>query len=308
MVNPAGTDSSRSGPGTTWLMDGSIYFFRGYFGIPADLVDRRGHSVNGVLGFAQALVRILRDHPARGGAVTFDESLGSGFRHALFPAYKANRAPPDDDVKRQFRACRALCETLGVPGWASRQFEADDLLATLAARSRSPTIIYSKDKDLHQLINKKVHIQDTPSGDRWNLTRVQEQYGFAASLLPDYQALMGDVSDNVPGIPGVGAKTAGRLVARYGGLERVLGSVALWDQHRIGLPSTGRVANALEQFGERALLMRELVRLVSSAPLPRNATKRTQIDTGGLTRWLTRTGLEQRLRSAIERALAEPST
>lgn len=298
------------GPGTgIWLMDGSIYFFRGYFGIPPSLVDQKGYPTNGVLGFAQALLRLLHVHPARGCAVTFDESLGSGFRHGLYAAYKANRALPDADIRRQFRYCKQLCDLLGIPCWASRQFEADDLLATLASRSKLSTTIYSKDKDLHQLVSKKTSIQDARQDNDqeapWDLTRVQHHYGFIPALLPDYQALVGDVSDNVPGVPGIGAKTARRLIARYGTLEQVLGSVPDWQEDGLGLPPTGRVAQGLAEYGERALRMRELVRLVTSVPLPTGATRRAGMDSKGLSRWLIRTGLERRLRPTIARSPVE---
>ena len=289
-------------------MDGSIYFFRGYFGIPETLVDPSGRSVNGVLGFAQALLAIsgsyYRNGSLAGGeggcAVAFDESLGTGFRHRLYAPYKANRALPDAEIRRQFRDCQALCRCLGIPCWASAEHEADDFLATLSARSRLPTTIYSKDKDLHQLINRKTSVRDIQPGGHWNLSTALEHYGFSLALLPDYQALVGDVSDNVPGVPGVGPKTAARLVARYGSLEQVLASVPGWASDGFGLPPSGRVATGLVDFGQRALQMRELLRLKTSVPLPAGATRRGNIDLSGLARWLKRTGLDRRLIRALE--------
>ena len=294
-------------PAKIWLMDGSIYFFRGYFGIPPSLVDRQDYPVNGVLGFAQALLWVLRQHPTGGGAVTFDESLGTGFRHRLYGDYKANRARPDADVRRQFRYCKTLCEALGIACWASAEYEADDLLATLASRSKLPTIIYSKDKDLHQLISKKISICDARSDDAWDLAAAQQNYGFAVRLLPDYQALVGDASDNVPGVPGIGPKTARRLIAQYGSLEQVLRSVSSWSQDKMGLPETGRVALGLADYGERALAMRELLRLVRSVALPTGATRRRRINQQALTRWLARSALERRLSRTIEGTLGAAS-
>jgi len=300
-------DSANTQAKSLWLMDGSIYFFRGYFGIPESVVDSRGRSVNGVLGFAQALLSISGGYCAAGSAlgieggcaVAFDESLGTGFRHRLYAPYKANRALPDAQIRRQFRECRALCQCLGIPCWASSEFEADDLLATLSCRSRLPTMIYSKDKDLHQLISEKTSVRDVQSGTYWDSRAARKHYGFSPALLPDYQALVGDASDNVPGVPGVGAKTATRLVTRYGSLEQVLRSVPSWVSHGIRLPPSGRVATGLAEYGERAIQMRELLRLKTSVPLPVGATRRADIDSYSLSRWLKRTGLNRRLGRAL---------
>ena len=125
--------------------------------------------------------------------------------------------------------------------------------------------------------------------------------------MPDYQALLGDASDNVPGVPGIGAKTAGRLIAQYGTLEQVLRSTSSWSNDKLGLPPAGRVAQGLAEYGERALEMRELLRLVHSVPLPAGATRRVRLDQPALTRWLARSGLERRLGRTIERTLGADS-
>ena len=259
---------------TTWLLDGSIYFFRGYFGMPEALVDDTGQFIGGIHGFAGALAQVLLRHAAAPGAVAFDESLGSCFRNTLYPDYKANRAPPDDNIIYQFQQCYRLCELLGVACYADQRFEADDLLATLAQRTRSESIIYSKDKDLRQLVNSKCSLRDVLTEGGYSLERFREEYRFEPALFPDYQALVGDTSDNVPGVAGFGPKTAQKLIARYGPLEQVAAALPHWTTDKVGVPSVGRLADNLQAGYDQALAMRIVLRLARRAPLPPRATRR----------------------------------
>lgn len=269
-----------------WLLDGSIYFFRGYFGMPDTLVDDAGEPCGGIHGFAGALVAVLVQHASAPGAVAFDESLGSCFRNELYPDYKANRAPPDDNIIYQFGECVRLCQLLGVHSHASTRFEADDLLATLAARCRNEVIIYSRDKDLRQLVNTRCSIWDLTGQAGFDLAGFTAQYGFAPRLFPDYQALVGDSSDNVPGVPGFGPKTAGRLVSRYGALELLFKSVVRWSNDKVGVPSEGKLAQNLAAHADQALAMREVLRLAKDAPLPPAPMRRSAIDIDGLQEFL----------------------
>ncbi len=268
MTAAAGVASSN------WLLDGSIYFFRGYFGLPETLVDDTGEPCGGLHGFASALVSTLVRHPGCPGAVAFDESLGSCFRNELFPAYKANRAPPDDNIIYQFDQCARLCALLGVARYGSTRFEADDILATLASRSRRRCIIYSKDKDLRQLVTAKCSLRDLLSDSGFDAAGFGAEYGFEPALFPDYQALVGDLSDNVPGVPGFGPKTAGKLVAGYGSLEAILKSVARWSQDKVGVPSDGKLAASLAEHAAQVIEMREVLRLAKNVPLPAAAMRR----------------------------------
>ena len=275
----ANTDlgQQKSAGASHWLLDGSIYFFRGYFGMPDTLVDDQGEPCGGIHGFAKALAEVLKRHSGRQGAVAFDKSLGSCFRNDLYPAYKANRPLPDENIIYQFEQCTRLCELLGVPVYASKRYEADDILATLAARSRKMVTIYSKDKDLRQIVNKKCILQDISGGDRFDADSFLQVYDFEPALFPDYQALVGDASDNVPGVPGFGPKTAGKLVARYGALEQIYQSVEHWSADKVGVPSNGKLALNLADHGEHALEMREILRLQRKVPLPLGAMNRGKV-------------------------------
>ena len=229
---------------TIWLLDGSIYFFRGYFGMPDTVVDASGESCGGVHGFASALLAVLQRHGPADGLVAFDKSLGSCFRNDIYPGYKANRALPDENIIYQFGLCQRLCELVGV-GWVGdTRFEADDLLATAVKKSRNNSIIYSKDKDLRQLVSAKCKLQDLLGDKVHDLPWFRAAYGFEPGLFPDYQALVGDTSDNVPGIAGFGAKKAGRLIAQYGALEEVVASRPRWSGDKVGVPSEGKLATA----------------------------------------------------------------
>ena len=292
----ARTDSRDS----NWLLDGSIYFFRGYFGLPESLVDDQGEPCGGVHGFASALSSALLQHPDQPGAVAFDESLGQCFRNELYPAYKANRAPPDDNIIYQFQQCARLCELLGVASYASQRFEADDILATLASRCRNKCIIYSKDKDLRQLVTSKCTLRDLLSDTCFDAAGFLEEYRFEAALFPDYQALVGDVSDNVPGVPGFGPKNAGRLVSSYGGLEAICASVDRWSDDKVGVPSQGKLARNLATHTEQAMEMREVLRLAKSVPLPRAAMRRKKPQPAALKAFLDANRL-RRVSALIER-------
>jgi len=285
---------------SNWLLDGSIYFFRGYFGVPDTLVDDAGEPCGGIHGFASALVAALVRHPQCPGAVAFDESLGTCFRNELYPAYKANRAPPDDNIIYQFDQCARLCELLGVARYASTRFEADDILATLASRSRKECIIYSKDKDLRQLVTEKCTLRDLLSDSGFDASGFWHEYGFKPALFPDYQALVGDTSDNVPGVPGLGPKTASTLVQRYGGLEAIMKSVDRWSADKVGVPSTGKLAASLTEHAEQALEMREVLRLAKNVPLPAAAMRRKKHNSEALTAFLNAKKL-RRVATTIER-------
>ncbi|MEM7220526.1 MAG: 5'-3' exonuclease H3TH domain-containing protein [Pseudomonadota bacterium] len=293
-------------PGPIGLIDASIYFFRGYFGMPERWFDRRGVPSNAVYTFARVLAQALSAHPRR-LAVAFDESLGTCFRHAIWPAYKANRVPPDDAVRAQFRHCRALCELLGVPHYGGPEFEADDYLASLTRRAlqgRGDIYIYSKDKDLRQLLSDRVNILEQPGGTRMDRSTFEHEWAFPPRLWPDYQALVGDSSDNVPGVHGVGERSARLLIGAYGPLESVLASPGHWARDGLRLARPAQVEAALAADGARALDMRRVLRLrrdvpLGRAPFARRGSGRGDTRRHALDRWLVATGLARPLAAAL---------
>ncbi|MFZ5756683.1 MAG: 5'-3' exonuclease [Pseudomonadota bacterium] len=271
MTVPDGYPAGRSGDHPLLLVDASSCLFRAWFGVPDVFFDRRGRPVNAVVGFSRTLARLLAEARPGAVAVAFDEALFSGFRHRLDPLYKANRALPDKDLAYQMKACRELVESLGLVAVASREFEADDLLATFAARGRRagrPVLVVSEDKDLAQILAgpadrlwqfARNRLLDREAAGRW--------LGIDPLRLPELQALTGDAGDNIPGIPGFGPVSARAVLASCTHIKEVLadpGPVA-------GLPVRGaaRLAAALAEGRQRAALNLQLATLSSRAsPVP----------------------------------------
>lgn len=254
---------ARPDPRTTLLIDASSYLFRAWFGVPDAFFDRRGRPLNAVVGFARTLGTLLQQGQPAAVAVAFDESLFSGFRHRLDPQYKANRALPDRDLAWQMRACRDLVEGLGLVAVASREYEADDLLATLAARAGragQACVVASEDKDLAQLLAG-------PGVQLWQYARrrVLDQVAAAAWLeidparLPELQALTGDAGDNIPGVPGFGPVSARAALRTCEHLDELLADPA----KVAALPVRGaaRLASSLAESRARVRLNLRLATL-----------------------------------------------
>ncbi|MEM6490565.1 MAG: DNA polymerase I, partial [Pseudomonadota bacterium] len=205
------------------LIDGSGYIFRAYHVMPP-MTRPDGTPVNAVRGFCQMLVKLLDDCASDRIAVIFDAGRFS-FRNDLYDAYKANRPEPPDDLVPQFPLTREASRAFGLPTIEIDGFEADDIIATYARRASAvgrPTTIVSSDKDLMQLVDDQVAMWDpmktTPIGPE----QVREKFGVDPDRVVDVQALAGDSVDNVPGVPGIGVKTAAQLIAEYGDLETLL--------------------------------------------------------------------------------------
>lgn len=251
-----------------YLIDASVYVFRAYHSMPPDMTDRDGHAVHAVFGFARFLCDLIERAKPRLIAVAFDESLETSFRNRIDPQYKANREPAPADLKLQFGRCREFCDLLGVPQFASGEYEADDIIGTLHARLRAqgvPATVVTRDKDLAQLIRE---------GDvYWNYTdnlqlrhhEIGGHFGVPPERYADYLALTGDAVDNVRGVPGVGPKTAGVLMNEFASLEELydnLDAVA-------GLPIRGaaKLPERLREHREAAFLARRLTGIVCDMPL-----------------------------------------
>ena len=233
-------------------------FFRDLFGIPDVFMDARGRAVNGVKGYLHYLLGLVARDQARRVVVAFDESLRTCFRNDIYAPYKANRPPPDDNVKFQLASCRRLTGQLGVLTLADHRYEADDILATLAARARRPVCLHTWDKDLLQLLRPSVTLRAPVSGVVCDAT-FRQRFGFAPALFPDYQALQGDASDNIPGVPGIGPSRAGRLVAELGSMEAIFAGRREWP--RLGLPVASQAHRNLAAQREQAFAFRRLTRL-----------------------------------------------
>jgi DNA polymerase I len=247
---------------TLFLIDGSSYCYRAFFAL-SRLTNARGMPTQAVYGFAQMLLKVLKDKKPDYICVVFD-SAGPTFRHQRYPEYKATRQKMPEDLAVQLPYIMNLVSFFGLSQLAADGFEADDLIATLVHRYQAQgleIVVASADKDLHQLIEDPEVKQWDPQKDRIITSReVEERFGIRPRQMADLLALMGDSSDHVPGIPGVGEKTATKLMQQWGALDDVLEHV---DEI---LPPSLR--DKISRNRELALLSRELVSLCRDVPVP----------------------------------------
>ncbi|MCP4754315.1 MAG: DNA polymerase I [Proteobacteria bacterium] len=204
------------------LIDGSSYIFRAFYGVRADLKNREGLPTNAVFGFKNMLFQLLKQENPSHCIMVFDKP-GPTFRNEIYSEYKANREAAPDDLKVQFEPIYELNRFLNIPIIRRDGVEADDVIGSLA-RKFSPQIkvvIISGDKDLTQLVTDKVYMLDTMKKKLYTPNIVKEQFGVGPKLIPEYLAMTGDSSDNIPGAVGVGPKTATKLFSRFGSIEEI---------------------------------------------------------------------------------------
>src|ERR1700745_1303 len=242
-----------------FLVDGSSYIFRAYHALPPLNRKSAGLQVNAVLGFCNMLWKLMRDMKPEEQpthlAVVFDKSEKT-FRSELYPNYKANRTEPPDDLRPQFPLIRDAVRAFDLPCLEQLGFEADDLIATYvreACEAGATATIVASDKDLMQLVNDCVIMYDTMKDRRIGIPEVIEKFGVPPDKMIEVQALIGDSTDNVPGVPGIGVKTAAQLIGEYGDLETLLA--------RAGEIKQDKRRQALIDNAECARLSKKLVTL-----------------------------------------------
>ena len=209
-----------------YLIDASIYVFRAFYSIPDNFFDKNGNLVNGVYGYTNFLLDFLQVKPEF-VSVAFDESLNTCYRNDIFPVYKANREQPTENIKYQFEKCQEITRLLGLHNLCLKFYEADDIIGTLAAElaADSTMIIVTRDKDLGQLLKPGDQMWDFAADQFTDPGRVFDKFGVRCDQLADFLALAGDAVDNIPGAPGVGAKTAARLLDYFGTLDNLLANL-----------------------------------------------------------------------------------
>jgi DNA polymerase I len=248
-------------PHHVFLIDGSGFIFRAYHALPP-LTRADGTPVAAVLGFSNMLAKLLSETDADHIAVVFDAS-GTTFRNRLYDAYKANRGAPPEDLVPQFALVREATDAFGVCRIELSDFEADDLIATYArhaVESGADVTIVSSDKDLMQLVGDKVTMLDPIKNRPIGEAEVREKFGVGPDKVVDVQALCGDSVDNVPGVPGIGVKTAAELINTYGDLDTLLARAAEIKQPKR--------RQSLIDNEAKARLSKELVKLDDDVPLP----------------------------------------
>src|SRR5919205_757246 len=254
-------------PDELFLIDGNSLVYRAFFALPESIATSTGFPTNAIFGFASMLVKILAEHGAKPTVVVWD--AGSSGRKEVYPEYKAGRARRPTLLGEQWPHFEPLVEAFGYRNVRVEGYEADDVIASIAERARHadppiPTVIVTGDRDAFQLIDpdNTVRVMATSRGitetKMYDHDAVLERYGIPPELIPDFYGLKGDTSDNIPGVPGIGDKTAAELLQRFGSLEDVLANV---DQ----ISGAKRKQN-LTEHADAARMSKQLATIVRDVP------------------------------------------
>jgi DNA polymerase I len=290
-----------------YLIDASVYVFRAWYSMPPDLLDGDGNPTHALYGFARFIGDLIEKRRPAYMAVAFDESLEGGFRQEIYPAYKANREPAPAELKRQFALCREYCRHLGIAEFAHARYEADDLIGTLATRMRAEGLrvtVVSRDKDLSQLLEPGDVYWDYSGAAEYRYEQLAERFGVRPERMADYLALMGDSADNIPGVPGVGPKTAAALLGAYDSLDAIYANLP----GTAALPVRGAasLAEKLATHRDAAYQARALTRICCEVPIKmqRADLNRRQPDLTGLAAFCAQHGFGNALPRQAERIAA----
>ncbi len=245
------------------LVDSNSLIYRGFFAVPP-LTTTKGELVNAVFGFASILLKVVQEVPPVHIAACFDLPVPT-FRHERDATYKATRKPMPDDLRPQFERCKEFLEKLGVPMYSLPGFEADDVIGALAKQAEAvdlETLILSGDLDTLQLVTPRTKLMTTRQGFQntvvYDEAQIMARFGLRPDQMVDYKALKGDPTDNIPGVPGVGEKTAARLIAEHGTVEGVYRAVGTL---------TPKLRASIEASHEQVLHSREMSRIVTDLPV-----------------------------------------
>ncbi len=295
--------------GVVYHVDASYFIFRAYHSMPPDMVDPEGNATNALYGFARFLSDLVEQVRPEHIGVAFDHGLGNdtSFRNGIYPAYKANRESAPADLERQFGLCREFCRHLGLAEFSSVAYEADDLIGTLAARARAAgfrNVLVTRDKDLSQLIRDGDIFWDYSGNSRYHYHEIGPRFGAIPELIADFLALTGDSVDNIPGVPGVGRKTAAELFAVFGSLDDLYANIDRVPS--LKLRGAAGVAAKLLAHKEAAYLARRLTGIVCDVPMATTLDdlRRRSPDAAGLDSFFERQGFGSILRQQVRRIAA----
>ncbi|MBM3222574.1 MAG: hypothetical protein FJZ47_02045 [Candidatus Tectomicrobia bacterium] len=254
-----------------YLVDALPYVFRAFFAIRA-MYNEQGQAINAVYGFARFLLQLVQREPLTHLGIAFDESLTSSFRNAFFPAYKANRELPPPELAWQLAQCQAVARALGCQVFVDTQYEADDLIGTLAQQATAQgmdVVVVSNDKDLMQLVTPQVTFYDAAKDRRLDPAGVVTHLGVRPEQIPDFLGLQGDAVDNIPGVQGIGSKTALALLQVFPHLEALYAN--LTQLETLSIRNAKTLRQKLEAGQESAFLSRRLATIALDAPVTYSA-------------------------------------
>lgn len=290
------------------VVDGHSLAYRAFFALPGDLSSQAGIPTNAIYGFLRMLLAAMNQEKPEGVMVAFDKAAPT-FRHEEFEGYKAHRKPMPDDLRVQVPIIKQILAAMGIPVLEMEGYEADDILGTVARQAEEQgydAILLTGDRDSLQLVSDRVRVMLTKKGitdlDVLDRPKVIERFGFGPELVPDFKGLMGDPSDNIPGVPGIGEKTAQKLVAEWGTVENILDN--------IDSVSPQRVREAIMGHREQALMSKRLATIDTNAPVTvdLDACCRPEADQDKLSELLSGLGMKSIIKQlGIGREAAQPS-
>jgi len=250
-----------------YLIDSSIYIFRGWHVFDDAITDIDGNPSNAVYGFTEFLYQLIEQKQPDYIACAFDAHQTNSYRREIFSEYKANRPPAPEELKTQFRYCREFCRAMGIPEFGSNRFEADDIIGTLATRLRNEGFditIVSADKDLTQLVlGERDAWWDFARSNVLNYKGVEKQFGVKPEKIADLLALAGDKVDNIPGIPGVGYKMASNLLNKFNNVDDILENIE--NISKMKFRGSARIQNLVEEHQAILPTNKRLTEIVTDA-------------------------------------------
>jgi len=236
--------------------------------MPPEMVDRDGHPVNALFGFARMLGGLVERARPKYMAVAFDQSLTTSFRNVIYPAYKAHRDSPPATLTAQMDRCRELCQLLGIAAFSSPEYEADDIIGTLLHAMRRKGVratVITRDKDLAQLIGDGDVYWDFGGREPCGYHDIKTRFGVVPERMADFLALMGDAVDNIKGVPGIGSKTAAALMEAFSSLDAIYSD--LEQVAKMKLRGAAAIGERLREHRETAYLARQLTGICCDMPL-----------------------------------------
>ena len=240
-----------------FLVDASVYVFRAYHSVLPEMRDRDGNPMHAVFGFARFLGDLIERVRPKYIAVAFDQRSANSYRGRIYPAYKANRNKAPADLVLQFERCRQLCQHLGLAMFVDPEYEADDIIGTLGLLMREegvPSAYITRDKDLAQLMRKGDLFWDYGARDQFGYHDIERHFGVAPERFADYLALTGDEVDNIPGVPGIGHRTAASLMKAFGSLDEIFEDLSRVAQ--LKCRGAGTLAQKLTEHRDKLYLSR----------------------------------------------------
>ncbi|HET7434269.1 MAG TPA: 5'-3' exonuclease H3TH domain-containing protein [Thermoanaerobaculia bacterium] len=253
---------------TVHLIDASPYLFRAWFSLPKSIVDPKGRPMNAVYGFTSFLLKYLADEKPSHIGIAFDRHFNGSFRNELYAPYKAQREASPVELEAQVDPCVEVVEAMGMASFIDERYEADDLIATVidkTRRSRADYVIVTTDKDMTQLVCDRVIVSNPGKNERYDAAAVEAKFGVKPEQITDFLGLAGDSVDNIPGVRGIGPKTAAELLRKYGSLEGIYEAVPAMQKSRV----RGEISLAakLAEHVELAGLSKRLATVAIDAPV-----------------------------------------